>query len=783
MLKKKYVAILTLLLVHLTLSLSAFQDPDATSPMMAKEVRHAGMEVEGVLSPASDLQAGSTAHQELADLSISPQHAFLDQRSGRWATLWLKEPLLPGSGAGNDLQWANLGYETSPDDAVLADLAWQRFLDFLEDHHDILRIDTAELDRNVAVHSGGSLIQIHASRALNGVPVQRSTVSATVNHGNLILLGAHLWGDTEIVTAPSVSQQIARQTLAQHLRPLTPKFDSAAELIIVPFEGVNNLVPPSPASPYDYRLVWRLRLQIDGDMGTWEGLVDAHSGALLQLIDNNEYARQVTGGVFPITNDGNTGPDSSSGGGVEIAGYPMPFADVSSDSGNAFTDSGGNVEGATGTMSTTLSGLYVDIIDQCGAIDESTPDNDLDLGTSDGTDCVTPIGSASPGNTHSARSGFFELNRIKETARAQLPGNSWLQQTLPATMNINQSCNAFWDGNSVNFYRQGGPCANTGEIAGVFHHEWGHGMDDNDLSGTVAVPSGAAADIYAALRLNTSCIGRGFVASNCNGYGDACTSCTGVRDIDWEKHASGVPHDVDWAQTTCGGTGSHCCGYIPAEAVWDLAKRDLPTFYGQDDNTALEITTRLMFIGSGNISSWYAGANGEAGCAATSGYMQFLATDDDDGDLSNGTPHMQALFAAFDRHGIACSTPTVQDGGCADRPIAAPVVAATPLDRGAALSWPAVADATRYKIYRTDGEFGCDFGKVLVGETSALNFTDSGLPNGRETYYIVAAFSAGESCMGPASSCVTTVASAGGLFLDGFESGDTTQWSGMSAFR
>ena len=30
------------------------------------------------------------------------------------------------------------------------------------------------------------------------------------------------------------------------------------------------------------------------------------------------------------------------------------------------------------------------------------------------------------------------------------------------------------------------------------------------------------------------------------------------------------------------------------------------------------------------------------GCAATSGYMNYLAADDDDGDLNNGTPHMEA---------------------------------------------------------------------------------------------------------------------------------------------
>ena len=40
-------------------------------------------------------------------------------------------------------------------------------------------------------------------------------------------------------------------------------------------------------------------------------------------------------------------------------------------------------------------------------------------------------------------------------------------------MNINQTCNAFWSpgAGTVNFYRSGGGCRNTGEIAGVFQGE------------------------------------------------------------------------------------------------------------------------------------------------------------------------------------------------------------------------------------------------------------------------------------------------------------------------
>ncbi len=81
--------------------------------------------------------------------------------------------------------------------------------------------------------------------------------------------------------------------------------------------------------------------------------------------------------------------------------------------------------------------------------------------------------------------------------------------------------------------------------------------------------------------------------------------------------------------------------------------------------------------------------------------------------------HMQAIFDAFDRHDIACSTPAVVDGGCAGGPTAAPAVVATPADTGAELSWSPVPNAARYKVFRTDGEHGCDFGKAIVGETTA----------------------------------------------------------------
>ena len=78
---------------------------------------------------------------------------------------------------------------------------------------------------------------------------------------------------------------------------------------------------------------------------------------------------------------------------------------------------------------------------------------------------------------------------------------------------------------------------------------------------------------------------------------------------------------------------------------------------------------------------WFAGGPPNGGCSATSGYMNFLAADDDNGDLTDGTPHMTAIYDAFNDQEIACQTPVVQDTGCSGSPTTAPVVTATGVDR------------------------------------------------------------------------------------------------------
>ena len=747
-------AVILFLTATFSHSLWALVPTDDSIGVRQKSFKHPDLTISNVLQQTNQLpsQAAAIAQKQLSGLGLAAAQGHFDVRGGRWGTLLLKQPLLPGNGVGNNTKWLN---GPPANEAAYRFAAWDAFFDFLKLHESQLNIDPDEMAQpgKVTVHDGGTIIQIYAPRLIDDIPVRDNYVNGVINRGNLILLGANTWGNINISTQPGISIDDAINILKTSLGKFAiADFWGLEELNIVPLAKGQNIKQITVGDGYDYRLVWVIKPLFKDDVGRWEALVDAETGEVLSFEDTNHYA-ETKGGVLPVSNDGII-PD-----GVEQAGWPMPFVNVNTSSSTLTTDTGGNLS-ATGSMTSTLTGPFIRMNDNCGAISLTQNDN-LDFGTSTGTDCTTP-GFGGPGNTHSSRTGFYELNKIKEMGRGQLPSNSWLQNQLTANMNINDTCNAFWNGSTVNFFKSGGGCSNTGEIAGVFDHEWGHGLDANDATPGIASPSGEGiADIYTALRLNDSCIGRNFLPSVCGGNGDPCLTCTGVRDIDYLKRQSGNPHDFSWSNANCGGS-VHCVGGVYSEAVWSLWKRELQSApYNMDNNTAHEVVTRLTYIGAGATGTWFSGSPPNGGCAATSGYMNYLAADDDNGDLSDGTPHMTAIYSAFNDQEIACGSPAMLDVGCVNTPLTAPNVTITSSNQTNSLNWGSVTHASKYQIFRTEGVFACDFGKVKLGETSGTNWNDNNLQNGRQYSYVVIPIGAADSCMGPASACDSVFPASG----------------------
>jgi hypothetical protein len=656
---------------------------------------------------------------------------------------------------------------------------------FIAGSKTLLLADDAELVFDAAASGklADDVWQIVFGRAIAGIPVAGERYLFTIGHGNLISFGSPRWSRIDASPVPALAAVEAKERLTQYMTltaadAVTVVETPALQFIPLRAAPAHGAAPAGPyAGPlgagYASALVWKVAVRVEGQQGTWVGLVDAATGAIRSFVDDDRYAR-VKGGVYPISND-QTCPD-----GCEQPNYSMPFADVMVGATPATTNTFGtfNCSPAGSIATTTLSGQYVRVLDQCGPISQSIACSaDINLSVGPGTDCSVPAGS-SAGNTHAARSSFYHLNRIAEHARTWLPTVSWLNNQLTDNVNISQTCNAVWNGSAVNFYRSGGGCNNTGEIAAVLLHEWGHGLDQND-GGGFDNPSESYADVTAIMSLHVSCLGRGFRQfSNCGGYGNTCLNCTGVRDLDWDQRADHVPSTpAGFVMNRCpGGSGPcgrevHCEGYVAAETLWDLAVRDLPAS-GLDANSAWNLADKLWYksrLGSGD-DAYNCSLPNSDGCSASSWFQKIRAVDDDDGNLANGTPHAAAIFAAFDRHKIACgaASDTSNQNSNTCPVMLTPTLTGVPgsTTGTVALSWTPVPNAISYRVLRNDS--GCESAFTRITNQPGTSYTDGALPNGLPFYYSVQAMATNSACDGGVSNCqaITPQPFAGLIKLD-----------------
>lgn len=698
------------------------------------------------LSPADPLRAGWEA---------------FGARHGGWAVTLDHRSGLPTLAHGAGVTWLD-GTETDPLAAIEA-----RARAFLAEHRLLLGDWGRQLvlDTQASGRMSETAWLLVFRQGVDGVPVDGARFDFHVVQNRMVAFGAERWARVNTPTTPRVAAAEASDALFKYL-------ETAPSDVVAQGEPTLHLAPADPrgaragewtgvrSAGLTHALVWRFRFSAPGEDSQWAADVDALTGAVIALADETKYDR-VKGGVFPITSTG-VGYE-----GTEQPSIPMPFADYAIDGGTKQTASSAGLYGCQPgqAVTTTLFGPYVRISNVCGPVNETTVcGEDIDLQTGPGTNCEVPAG-ASAGNTRGARSAFHQVNRNAERARFWLPDNTWVRNPVTVNVNVNSTCNASWGG-SLNMYRAGNGCRNTAELQGVLVHEWGHGMDQND-GGGYDNSSEAYADVIAAYDARISCIGPGFYenGSNCSGYGDTCLNCSGVRDIDWAKRTFNRPATPqDFLTNQCGsgdgpcGKETHCESYPAAEAMWDLATRDLPAS-GLDAATSWQIADRLWFQsrrGSGG-NAYNCALPSSDGCGTGSWYHKLRVADDDDGNLNNGTPHAAAIFAAFARHNIACGTAADATNrnstGCPA--LAAPSLSAAIDGAGLRLDWTPVAGASKYRVYRTD--LGCSRAQVPIAEVAAptTTFFDADAAEGVNVSYRVQAVGSNAACEGAVSACQT----------------------------
>jgi len=199
---------------------------------------------------------------------------------------------------------------------------------------------------------------------------------------------------------------------------------------------------------------------------------------------------------------------------------------------------------------------------------------------------------------------------------------AWLD---PFVFYVNETnpCNAFSSGTDVHLARGTPDCENTGRVADIVMHEFGHSLHFHesipDVGAYQLQLSEGLADFNAANITEDSGIGRGLDFTD-----------NPTRDIDPIGREYTYPRDVS--------VDAHVSGMIVSGALWDLRKAFISQL-GHDPGVAL---TEKIFLG----------VLRRAQDLPTS-YDAALIADDDDGDLSNGTPHFCTIQRAFGIHGLA----------------------------------------------------------------------------------------------------------------------------------
>lgn len=712
------------------------------------------------------LGAGAAAWRAFSRGKGGPWKVRLDRRTG--APLLLEGGGLPWIGLSG--AYERRGLEASARGWVVS-------------HRALLGMDPAEMI--LSLEGSGPMAPgrwiLLFNRRVDGLPVVGEQARFYVVEGRMVAFGTTGWTRAGPLPEPVLDAAAARSVVASHMA--STGLDSSGEaapreppfmaLLPVPVEGTRPGGPApwegAPGRGARLQPVWQVRMGLSGDPSRWAALVDAVTGEILSFRDETLYEHHQ-GGVYPRSSTGAC-PD-----GCQHPRYPMPYAEIE---GALQADALGFFRCVPGfPIASELEGIYTRVSDACGPVREEMvcSGENFSLGSGGGTDCDVPPG-ASAGNTAATRTTYYHLNRVQEKARHWIPNLSFHQTPLLAINNFPDTCNAFYNG-AVVFFSSGDGCANTGELAGVVVHEYGHGLDLLDGGGFSNSPE-AYADAVAILQQRRSCIGEGFFPGFvCGGFGDTCLTCSGIREMDWEARQSATPATpAGFVLPNCpAGTGAcarsiHCESYVASEALFDLATRDLPAL-GMDPDSAWQLAERLWYtsrFGSGG-DIFNCSLPASDGCGAGSWFTQMRVADDDDGDLSNGTPHASAIFAAFDRHGIACGLPG--DPSNTDRTSCAPL--APPfLDAGRGqgrieLSWTPVAGASAYRLLRT--EMGCDHSQNVVAEVApgTTSFTDRNVPEDLPLHYRVQPLSVRSACEGPVSNCASQASQpfAGTLGLD-----------------
>jgi hypothetical protein len=540
------------------------------------------------------------------DAASSPNPAavaFETRVGGSWRFWW-------NEATGTAHQAWGTGYQAATGLVTDAAEAERIAREWIRANADLLGTSGEDLE-TVSVAHGLGKWGIVFRQVYEGLPVLGGRAHVVMTEtGRIYNFGSDAYPGIDISTEPVLTKEEALG-IAQRSVGFVAGRDE------VRLEGELVVIPDPTGGVVTHHLAYRNQVRVEDPLGVWTTYVDAHTGDILgrwneiQFVDFQGNSRgdiedfSYCDGSFqrPVANQN-----------ISISGVGSTTTDANGD----FTVPYGGTDPKT--ISAEFLGPYLNVNNQAGP-DASftgtiTPGQFFQIDWNDGNSQVDE------------RDVWLHANRIHDWLKEIDPGMTQADYSMLARVSINDACNAYWDGYSINFYRQNGGCANTGRLGDVIYHEYGHGITQW-IYGTNSCDTGEAnSDVVAMLLDGNSIIAEGFFLNNCT---------SGIRNC-----ANNMQYPDDYVPGQCHNNGQIICGFW-----WD-ARQELLVSYSEQE--AVDILR----------NDWHWSRKLAHPQSYPDQVLEAFVADDDDGNLDNGTPHHAELCVGATNHGFDC--PEILEG-------------------------------------------------------------------------------------------------------------------------
>ncbi|OWY24046.1 T9SS C-terminal target domain-containing protein [Sphingobacteriales bacterium UPWRP_1] len=521
-------------------------------------------------------------------------------RNGPWYAEFNTLTKLPMRAAGTPVT-----LNTSGSDADLA-------MYFVNSELKAFNLPAASFQLN-RINNGRSLNYVQFTQFYQGLPVLGNGLSIRLNNSKqVVAFTADVFNNIAVNTQPAITPEQALQLSVADVPGNYPQHSTPA-LKVLPV--------PTP-SGYEYKLVYDFTIK--GNIGTQTEPVnfriwmDAHNGTIYYRYNmvcsfDAEEAQSLYALNGQVTPNPNFAPQA----------VTIPHMRIRVGATDYYTDADGHLDyafppgiPATANGTAYLDGPFCRVYN--GATGSTTPSFPVSI-VPGGSEITVPNSV-----TSSQISGFYHVVKQHQFMKSWIPGLTTMDFPIITRVDRNDgNCNAFYDG-GVNFYAQGGGCFATSLFSDIIFHEYGHGINyyfydykggnfDNGSLGE------GYADVWAFAHTENPILSQGFNVGAINSF---------IRRYD--QNPKVYPQDL---------TGEvHDNGEIIAGAWWDLGQQiGLQNMFTIFINSHEGVPMR---------------PDGDEGTLYSDILFEALIADDDNGNLSDGTPNSIAIIDNFALHGI-----------------------------------------------------------------------------------------------------------------------------------